>query len=304
MGLSRRELQLRKHDVDGKELWSRQLRISENGRHVIAGLAADDIGVYVAAWDGFFQEFYANTLFLALNFGLVRYLRAFCEVSLWMGTGVYVAGERDSGAFVSKFATTGSLMWTRPLARTDQEINLPAALVADTTGIYLGGSTYRRVSWQARPLLPRVAKVTWRSLMAMVAPSRRSRFGPAGTGVGFWQPTAAGCTQEAACKTHCPVNVVWSTRSFFEGTILLVMSNRHGSSELQGTEKFAGRLTWMCDALYVSGIASRRNRSSAACFSRNSPRFQAKSDNTCQIIWECVVNAASYAGGAVTRQRS
>ncbi len=300
VGLSRREIRLRKHDVDGKELWSRQFRISENGHHVIAGLAADDIGVYIAAWDGFFQ-------------GILRKY-SLSGTKLWTRTipanllrgisvdesGVYVAGARDSGAFVSKFSTTGSLLWTRPLSRTDQEINIPAALVADATGIYLGGSTYRPVSLEGSTFAPESREGYVEKLDGDGRAIWRSRFGPAGTGVEFLAADSSGVYAAGSVQAALPGQCRSGAQDIF-------VRRYDSAGNEQWTRQFgttgtetAGRLDVDDAALYMSGIA-RGGTAPGGLFLAKLAKIPSVSDDSRpQIIWECVVNAASSAGGAVT----
>ena len=300
VGLSRRELQLRKHDVDGKELWSRQLRVSENGHHVIAGLAADDIGVYIAAWDGFFH-------------GILRKY-SLSGTKIWTRTipadllrgisvdesGVYIAGARDNGAFVSKFSTTGSLLWTRPLARTDQEINLPAALVADTTGIYVGGSTYRRLRLEGATFAPESREGYVEKLDDDGRAIWRRRLGPAGTGVEFLAADSSGVYAGGSVQDALPGQCRSGAQDLFVRRYDLAgdeqWTRQFGTI---GTET-AGRLHVDDSALYMSGIVQGGTASGGLFLAKLPKTPNVSDDSRPQITWECVVNAASYAGGAVT----
>ena len=203
-------------------------------------------------------------------------------------SGVYVAGTRDSGAFVSKFSTTGSLLWTRPLARTDQEINIPAALVADTTGIYLGGSTYRRVSLEGSTFAPESREGYVEKLDGDGHSIWRRRLGPAGTGVEFLAADTSGVYAGGSVQAALPGQCRSGSARYlsFAVTTLLVMSNGHGSSERRDTET-AGRVDVDDAALYLSGIAeAERPRRSV---SRETRQDSNVSDFASQIIWECVV---------------
>jgi len=143
-GVGHKALFVRKYDENGKEVWSRQIVIGENAYHVASGLATDPSGIYVAAWNG------------SMNERLVRKYSPSGE-ELWTrsaatrspgglavdGTSVYASGTNDSGGFVSKYTAAGDPLWTRQLAAADTDAILPAAITADSAGVYVGG---RRVS--------------------------------------------------------------------------------------------------------------------------------------------------------------
>src|SRR5262249_25581752 len=56
------------------------------------------------------------------------------------GTSVYASGTNDSGGFVSKYTAAGDPLWTRQLAAADTDAILPAAITADSAGVYVGGA--------------------------------------------------------------------------------------------------------------------------------------------------------------------
>src|SRR5258708_37497962 len=145
VGFGRAELFIRKYDEGGNELWSRRLRISDDGYHLAAGMSADSSGLYVAVWDGRTQglvrkyspagdELWSRSI-------SVRSLRG-----LTVDGGVYVSGLNHGGGFVSKFTTGGDVLWTHQLDSSETETIVPAAVASDASGVYVGGSVFHRLS--------------------------------------------------------------------------------------------------------------------------------------------------------------
>ena len=145
IGVGHSELFVSKYDENGNQVWSRQIRITQNAYHVANGLATDVSGVYLGAWNG-------NTQALLRKYSLAGdelWTRNAAVRSLGRltvdGSSVYTTGTNDSGGFVSKYASNGDALWTRQLSAGETEAILPAAVAADSTGIYVGGSAYRKV---------------------------------------------------------------------------------------------------------------------------------------------------------------
>ena len=144
VGFGNREIFLRKYDEAGGELWSRQIRITAGGYHQVAGVAADASGLYVAAWDGqvggLVRKYSPAGADLWTCPISVRSLRGVSSDA----AGVYIAGTNSTGGFVSKYGAVGDSIWSRQLASSDTERLIPAEVTLDSTGVYVGGTIFRR----------------------------------------------------------------------------------------------------------------------------------------------------------------
>jgi hypothetical protein len=155
---------VRKYDVSGTELWTRQF--GTRGHDGAFGIAVDASGIYVA---GFTTETFPGQINPA-RFGFDAFVRKY-DVSgseLWtrqFGTvdadlafgiavdasGIYVAGlagdalpgQTGAGAgdaFVRKYDASGNEVWTRQFGSTSFDEALGIAV--DASGVYVAGRTF------------------------------------------------------------------------------------------------------------------------------------------------------------------
>jgi uncharacterized protein (TIGR03437 family) len=297
IGFGHSEMFVRKYDGGGTELWSRQLRISD-GYHIAAGMAIDPSGLYVAAWDG-------------RNQGLVRKyspsgdelwsrsitLRSLRGLSL--NNGVYVAGVNDSGGFVSKFGTGGEMIWSRLLNSNEGETVVPAAVAGDSSGVYLAGTVFTRVSPGDITFVPSTGEAFLRKLD--------------GNGAELWARRFATSNADAIVSLAVDQGAVYAAGSTGRalpgqckagGTDVFVRKYDSGGVELWtrqfGTSGYdsAGNLAVDSTGVYLSGGV--RGQSQAGAFIVRLGKTQSlPADTRPAISWECVVNSASYAGGGV-----
>ena len=92
---------VRKYDTDGNELWTRQF--GTTGGDQATGAAVDSSGVYVSGFAGF-----------------------------------SLPGQSAFGAFVRKYDRNGAELWTRQFGTPG---DIAFGVAADTTGVYVAGST-------------------------------------------------------------------------------------------------------------------------------------------------------------------
>ena len=149
---------IRKYDAGGGEVWTREVSNSTNGR----GVAVDSTGVYLAgntsvsipgqtnagASDAFIRKYdvNGNTLWTR-QFGMSSEDTTFA-ISAHSG-GVYVVGRTfgtfpgqtnlgGEDAFVRKYDTSGSEVWTRQFGTTGNDNAQGAS--TDSTGVYVTGA--------------------------------------------------------------------------------------------------------------------------------------------------------------------
>ena len=153
---------LRKYDLNGNELWTRQFGTPSSD--IVQGVDLDTSGVYVAGYtngtlpgqacsggsDAFLRKYDLNGAELwTRQFGTADYDQAFGVAACI--SGVYVAGQTygvfagDAGAgsldaFVCRFDAAGNIVWTRQFGTASSDYAYGVA--ADATGVYVVGSTW------------------------------------------------------------------------------------------------------------------------------------------------------------------
>ena len=298
-GFGRTELFLQKYGEGGNLLWSRQIRISEGGYHLTAGMAADASGIYFAAWDGrtegFVRKYSPDGDIIWTNPLSVRSLRG-----LAVDGGVYVAGTNDGGGFVNKYTAGGDALWTRQLASVETETVLPGAVAADPTGVYVGGSVFRRAGAGDITFLPESGEAFLRKLDGSGDEVWARRFGTSSTGgiVNLALDAAgvyvAGWTERALpgqCKAGN--NDIFVRK--YDAAGGEQWTRQFGTSGFD----FAGSVAVDSTGVYVSG-GIRGGAAHGSLFVAKLGKDQvAANGQGPQISWECVVNVASYAGGGV-----
>jgi hypothetical protein len=126
---------LRKYDVNGNEVWTRQLERSEPDR--VYRIAVDTSGVYRAS-SGSVTKYDVD--------GNWVWTRQFGGSARDVAVGapeVYVAGSTsgagDSDALVLKYDVNGNELWTRQFGTSGEDLVLGLAI--DPSGVYMAGST-------------------------------------------------------------------------------------------------------------------------------------------------------------------
>jgi uncharacterized protein (TIGR03437 family) len=278
---------LSKYDTSGNELWSRRARITEGGYHVVTGLALDASGIYVAVWDGFKQcllrkyspagdELFSRTITVFTSGGVA------VEAS-----GVYLLGWTDStSGFVRKYLDSGGELWTRTVdtGKVCQCVPPQGPLTADSTGVYVGGAVMTK--------LDRNGNVVWKRPFAASAEGSYSVRSIALDSTGLY---VSGGT-ERALPGQCKAG---------NGDVFVRMYDIADGTERWtrqfGTwgRDFPGSVTLDATGVYVTG-AIRGGTAHGNVFVAKLAKTPAQSGTTGpQIAHECVVNAASYAGGGV-----
>jgi uncharacterized protein (TIGR03437 family) len=304
-GVGHGELFVRKYDENGNEVWSRQIRIAQNAYHVASGLATDLSGVYLAAWSGYTQ-------------GLVRKYSPTGD-ELWTrsaavrspgglavdGTSVYTSGTNDSGGFVSKYASGGDALWTRQLAASETDAILPGAVAADSSGIYVGGAAYRKVDASGPVFLPASGEAFLRKLDGSGNEVWARRFSTDSfLGMTSLALDSAGIYVTGGTIASGPQVALPGQCKAGAGDVFVRKYDTVGGEQWTrqfGTAgfDFAGTVAVDSSGVYVSG-ATRGAIAHGSVFVAKLGKTQTvPSDSRPQISWECVVNAASYAGGGV-----
>jgi uncharacterized protein (TIGR03437 family) len=105
---------LRKYDLNGSELWTRQFGTSSSDR--IYGVAADTSGVYVAGY----------TL------------------------GPLVSAAAGTDGFLRKYDSNGTAVWTRQIASAGTGNDIAYAVAVNSSGVYVSGNTTGTFTGQAK----------------------------------------------------------------------------------------------------------------------------------------------------------
>ena len=298
VGFGNTDVFVRKYDERGNELWSRQFRMSDTGNNV-GGMGVDSSGIYIAAWNYDSQAF------------LRKYSPAGEEI--WTrplaartlkgiavnGSGLYVSGSDDRGGFLARYTAAGDALWSRQLISAENEIVVPATVAAGASDVYVAGAVFRRT----------------------------------GNGPAFVPDSA----EAFLCKMDGNGNEMWRRRftaSPFEGVVSLALNGsgvyasgdtnralpdqcKAGSGDVfvrkydtAGNEEwtrqfgtsgrdFTGSLAVDSSGVYSTG-GVRGGPAQGTVFIAKLPHSQAApTPSLPRIKRECVINAASYAGGGV-----
>lgn len=156
---------LRKYDHDGSHIWTRQFGTPDGDSAL--DVSASETGVYAV---GTTNDVFPGQVSAG---GIDAFVRMFDSAGnhLWTqqfgtrftneatavfsnSTGVYVGGNTDEAlpgrshlghvdVFVRKYDTNGSEIWTQQFGSSEQDQS--SSIVADSSGVYLGGRTVRGV---------------------------------------------------------------------------------------------------------------------------------------------------------------
>jgi uncharacterized protein (TIGR03437 family) len=155
-GLGTGDAFVRKYDVNGTEIWTRQFgtAVWEQAN----GVAVDATGVYVVGytegalpgqtssfWDAFVRKYDANGSELWTRQFSSVFLAADTALGVAAGaTGIYIVGHGDGalpgqtgagGAFIRRYDANGNELWTRQFASATAY-----QVAADATGVYIVGN--------------------------------------------------------------------------------------------------------------------------------------------------------------------
>ena len=297
VGQSRAEVFLHKYDENGNLLWARQFHLSD-GYHMVSGMVTDPSGAYLAAWDGRAQglvrkyspqgdELWTRTM-------TVRSLRG-----LALGGGVYVSGVNESGGFVTKLSTAGSELWTHQLSSSDVEIVVPATVAADSAGVYAGGSIFRR-DGAGGAYFPNSGEAFARRLDGDGNEVWTRRFGESGpNGVVSISVDSSGVYLvgygQGALPGQCNAGYYDAFVRKYDAAGTEQWTRQFGTAY----NDFVSTVALDSTGVYVSG-GVRGGTAHGSAFVVKLGKSQAISEDARpEISWECVVNAADYAGGGI-----
>jgi uncharacterized protein (TIGR03437 family) len=281
---------VRRYDPSGRELWTRQFGTAES--EIVHVIAADGNGVYVAgvvfggsSTQHFVSKFddSGNQLWTRhFNAGQTTLVNASAD-----STGVYVAAGHGEPPTVRRFDARGNELWTRQL---DPLTGRRPVVAADELGVYIlvtnggnlyrydqaGSETWRRQVWTTNSggepwVLAAdsagvfVAGLAWRGLPGQCY---------AGSGDAFLTRYTSGG------------NPTW-TRQFGTAEI-----DNPVALAVDGSSVYALTYTQVTSrpgASYEASTSLARLEKESAPVTNSQPR----------ILSECVLNSASYVGGAV-----
>ncbi|HLH44069.1 MAG TPA: PQQ-binding-like beta-propeller repeat protein [Bryobacteraceae bacterium] len=296
-GQSRTELFLNKYDEQGNQLWARQFQISDGGYHMLAGIATDSSGLYLAASDGSAgilrkyspqgDEIWTRTM-------TVHSLRG-----LTIADGIYVSGLDESAGFVSKYASDGAQLWTHQLSSSPSKIVVPAALGSDSAEVFAGGAVFQRAG-EGTTFAPDSGEAVVYKLDANGNELWTRRFGEAGAnGVTGLSVDSTGVylagTGQGALPGQCNAGFqdVFARKYDADGNEQ--WTRQFGTAH----SDFASSVALDSTGVYLSGSV-RGGAAAGSAFVVKLGKSQTISTGSHpEIAWECVVNAADYAGGGV-----
>jgi uncharacterized protein (TIGR03437 family) len=294
IGFGNTDLFVRKLDASGNELWSRQARISEGAYHVVTGLALDTTGVYVAVWGGFSlgvlkkyspdgDELWSHTL-NAFNMGGLAVDASGLYAIVW--------SDRNSES-IHKLTAGGNEIWVRPI-ETDEVCacsSSQAAVAVDATGIYLAGAVVSKLDLSGNLVWKRRSFPTTDSGNSFRVAALEVRVA-ALDATSLYVAGSTGGAAPGQCKAG-NADVFVRKYDLVDGTEQWTRQFGTAGSEYIGGVAAGGA------GVYVAG-GIRGGPNHANVFLTKLPTAPAAYDNTRpQISQECVVNAASYAGGGL-----
>lgn len=291
---------VRKYDATGNELWTRQFGTPITD--LANGVAADDTGVYVAAFIGQGQN--ASPEMLVRKYdpdGNELWTRPFGMPSVARGIavdagGVYVAGLAVEGlqakeSFIRKYDAVGNELWTRWFGARTIDPPGVTVILESATGLSTDGSGIYVVSAGSHPTLRKFDAAGSESWSRPLGPGRfvTSKVRADSTGVyvagsvdgAFPGQCSAGLTDAFVKKYDSSGQELW-TRQFGSFVIDSVVGLALDSSGVYvgGTRAVSVNLN-----VFVAKL----EKATAAA-----------TDSGPRILLECVVNAASYEGGGVS----
>jgi uncharacterized protein (TIGR03437 family) len=297
IGFGRRGLFVRRYDELGAELWSRSIQWPD-GALFLAGSAADASGLYVAVWDGRTDGLVRKYSHTGAEVWTSRIVARSLRGVALDATGLYVSGMNDAGGFLSKYSLAGEPAWTSQLSSSGGEIAIPSAIATDSSGIYVTGSAFQRTA------------------DGLFIPESREAFVHkiGSNGTEQWARRVGGASEGVVVSIAVDVSGIYlagETEDVLPGQCKAgsgdVFIRRYDSTgKEEWTRQFgttgrdsAGNLALDSTGVYLSG-ASRGGTAHGSVFVVKVPKTQpVPDDSRPRISWECVVNAASYAGGAV-----
>ncbi len=289
IGMAGADAFIGKFSLTGDQLWLRAFHHDGPHYEYAFDVATDPSGVYIAASNGNSESF------------VRKYSPEGNE--LWTRTlavggiatdnfGVYVVAGSDQAAFLRKYNRDGDELWTCPLASDTSEFLAAGRLTADSTSVYLAGTT---------SLTPGAGDGSFGS------DTRRAflrRFDSSGNEVWARRFETLSLPIGLALDSD-GVYVAGQTQTTFPGQCKTDVADAFVRSySLAGEERWTRQFGWFggaivygvgvdSDAVYVSGV-------NGGVFVAKLEKASAPIDNSRPHIQnECVVNAASFYGGGV-----
>ncbi len=263
---------MRKYDRNGNELWTRQ--VGSPAVEWATGVAVDSTGVYVVGGtliesrpaNGFLRKYTADGDELFTRQISATYATGVAVDS----TGVYVAFN----GLLRMFTPSGNELWARQFGSGESTLGV----AVDSTGVYVVGGTNRGSS--LRKFTAGGDEVWTRQSGAfakrVAADSTGVYVGGEAWGALPGQCAAGGGADVFARKYTAGGDEVW-TRQF-------------GSLDADLSRGLAVDATgvYLTGSLGASALLARFEKATAVA-----------GDSRPRILWECVLNAASYLGGGV-----
>jgi len=269
---------MRKYDRNGNELWTRQ--VGSPGVEWATGVAVDSTGVYVvggttielSAPNGFLRKYTADGDEL-----FTRQVRASYATGVAVdSTGVYVSGFSTAqfDGFLRRYTPGGNELWARQFGSGETT----SGVAVDSTGVYVVGGTNRGSS--LRKYTAGGDEVWTRQSGAFA-----KRVAADSTGV------YVGGEAYRALPGQCDAGGggdVFARKYTAEGDEL--WTRQFGSPDADLSRGLAVDATgvYLTGSLGTSALLARFEKATAVV-----------SDSRPRILWECVLNAASYLGGGV-----
>ena len=270
---------VRLYDVQGNEIWTSQFGLGSRGTFVRA-VAVDASGVYVAgdhysgqAGEGYLRKYNHR--------GAELWTKRFEYASAQMAaaadaTGVYLGGNAAGRGFIRKYDAGGTEIWARTLYSL-------GGITANATGVYvlgwsLGTGILRRYDSSGNQIWSRSGIAGWGHRIESDA-----------DGVYL-----AGATTRALTG-QCALGAGDAFVERYDTDGKQLWTRQFGTYRWE----FLNGIAAHADSLFAAGIQQGPDGSRAFLAKLEKASVAAAPSET-RIRNECVVNAASYVGGAVT----
>jgi uncharacterized protein (TIGR03437 family) len=308
---------IRKYDDGGKELWFRQFPVGSAHRNQTAatGVGSDASGVYITASDSSYglQPGLAEGLLRkyspAGNEMWSRALNGSSPSGLAIdAAGIYVIGLNAGGGYLSRYTLDGDEVWRHqfdPSPLPGTSLHIPLAVVADSTGIYVGGGMGQRlgegVFEPSRPFVPGrfddafllKLNADGRELWAHDLGGTKGRVNA--IGIDASGVYAAGATS-SSLPGQCKAGSVDPFVAKFDSAGSELWTRQFGTPL---TEAVAG-VAVDSSGVYIGGGAFGPGGTGGDTFLAKMTIIRGPvSDSRPHITPDCVLNAANYTGGGV-----
>jgi uncharacterized protein (TIGR03437 family) len=219
---------------------------------------------------------------------------------LSVSDSIYLSGAITEGGFVSKYTAAGDQLWTHLLEASETESVLPAALAADSTGVYVGGAVYRKGAPGDLTFIPASGEAFLRKLDGNGNETWGRRFPTSSyNGVVSLAQDATGVYVAGWTERALPGQCKAGNNDIFVRRYDLAGNEQWTRQFGTAYFDFAGSVALDSTGVYISG-GVRGGTAHGTLFVAKLGKTQiAANESRPEISWECVVNAAGYAGGGV-----